>query len=71
MAKDDAPTPGTMPKTQDPDGMPGDRAGLPPGSLSKPYFGPQGDESRQPPADAPADVKPAPTLEPGKAKNNG
>ena len=36
-----------------PDGMPGGRAALPPGSLPKPYLGPQGDENRDPPANAP------------------
>jgi len=34
--------------------LPGRRAGLPPGSLRPPYFGPQGDENRDPPPDAPS-----------------
>ena len=41
------------PPASPPDGMPGSRAALPPGSLPKPYLGPQGDENRNPPANAP------------------
>jgi len=37
----------------------GGQAAVPEGSLSKPYFGPQGDEQRDPPAGAPAPVQPA------------
>jgi hypothetical protein len=33
----------------------GGRAGLPAGSLPKPYFGPQGDEHRDSPDNAPSD----------------
>lgn len=46
-----------------PDGMPGSRAALPPGSLPKPYLGPQGDENRNPPANAPAAPNPNETVE--------
>jgi hypothetical protein len=46
-----------------PDGMPGQRADLPEGRLPGPFLGPQGDENRRPPANAPAPVKPAPTVE--------
>jgi len=45
-----------------PDGMPGQRADLPEGSLPGPFLGPQGDENRTPPANAPSPVKPAPTV---------
>jgi hypothetical protein len=45
-----------------PDGMPGMRADLPPGSLPGPYLGPQGDEDRTPPANAPSPVQPAVTV---------
>jgi hypothetical protein len=34
--------------------MPGDRASLPPGRLPRPFFGPQGDENRDPPPGASA-----------------
>jgi hypothetical protein len=51
------------PHTDKPDGMPGGRAALPPGSLPQPYFGPQGDEQRQPPPNAPSPVEPAPVIE--------
>jgi hypothetical protein len=43
--------------------VPGGRAALPPGSLPKPYLGPQGDENRQPPPGAPAPVTKAPTVD--------
>ena len=33
--------------------LPGKRAAWPPGTLSTPYFGPQGDENRDPPPNAP------------------
>jgi hypothetical protein len=36
-------------------GLPGQRASLPKGALSKPYFGPQGDENRDPPDNAPSE----------------
>ncbi len=50
-----------MPPVRERDGLPGGRATLPPDGLSKPFFGPQGDENRPPPQDAPAPVKPAAT----------
>lgn len=37
---------------------PGGRAALPEGRLPKPFLGPQGDENRDPPANAPAPVPP-------------
>jgi hypothetical protein len=46
-----------------PDGMPGDRAGLPEGSLPGPYLETQGDENRTPPPNAPSPVTPAPTVD--------
>ena len=49
--------------TRGPDGMPGGRAALPAGSLPKPFFGPQGDEQRDPPPGSPAPVNPAPIVE--------
>ncbi len=52
------PLKGEMPKLRDPDGLPGQRADLPAGSLPPPYFGPQGDESREPPVNAPSPVNP-------------
>jgi hypothetical protein len=45
-----------------PDGVPGQRADLPAGSLPGPYLGPQGDENRTPPPNAPSPVKPVPTV---------
>jgi hypothetical protein len=45
-----------------PDGMPGMRAGLPPGSLPGPYLAAQGDENRTPPANAPSAVTQAITV---------
>lgn len=44
-------------------GMPGGAAALPEGSLSKPFLGPQGDENRDPPPNAPAPVSPTATVE--------
>jgi len=41
---------------------PGGAAALPEDSLPKPFLGPQGDENRDPPANAPAPVPPAPTV---------
>ena len=35
--------------------LPGGRQGLPPGSLKGPFFGPHGDEHREPPANVPAE----------------
>ena len=43
--------------------MPGGRAALPEGNLSKPFFGAQGDEQRDPPPGSPAPVTPAPVVE--------
>jgi hypothetical protein len=53
---------GTQPPGQDSSGMPGDRAALPAGALSKPYFGPQGDENRPPPDNAPVPPQPGATI---------
>ncbi len=47
-----------------PDGMPGGQAALPEGGLPKPYLGPQGDEQRDPPANAPSPVPPAAVVGP-------
>jgi predicted nucleotidyltransferase len=41
---------------------PGGAAALPEGSLPKPFLGPQGDENRAPPANAPAPVAPTETV---------
>ena len=49
-----------MPPMREPERLPGDRAALPENTLSKPFFGPQGDENRNPPANAP--VPPNPTV---------
>ncbi len=46
--------------------LPGIRAALKPGSLSRPFFGAQGDEHRAPPAGAQPNVKSAPTIIPAK-----
>lgn len=51
------------PPASPPDGMPGSRAALPAGSLPKPYLGPQGDENRNPPANAPTSPGPSETVE--------
>jgi predicted nucleotidyltransferase len=48
---------------QPPPTPPGGAAALPEGSLSKPFLGPQGDENRDPPANAPAPVSPTKTVE--------
>jgi hypothetical protein len=56
------PTSAGTPPVQNSDGMPGGRAALPAGSLSKPFLGPQGDENRTPPADAPVPPSPAARL---------
>ncbi|HEY0185679.1 MAG TPA: hypothetical protein VGC09_22990 [Rhodopila sp.] len=42
---------------------PGGAAPLPEGTLPKPFLGPQGDENRDPPANAPAPTTPAPTVD--------
>jgi hypothetical protein len=49
-------------KLPPPPTLPGGAAALPEGSLPKPFLGPQGDENRDPPASAPAPVRPAPTV---------
>ncbi|HTC11482.1 MAG TPA: hypothetical protein VK726_22190 [Acetobacteraceae bacterium] len=36
-------------------GLPGQRASLPQGVLSKPYFGPPGEENRDPPENPPSE----------------
>lgn len=41
---------------------PGDNAALPEGTLPKPFLGPQGDENRDPPPNAPAPVNPTQTV---------
>jgi hypothetical protein len=53
----DGPPPAPMPN-----GRPGGRAALRPGSLPAPYLGPQGDENRDPPANAPSPTGPADTV---------
>jgi hypothetical protein len=42
--------------------LPGGAAALPVDSLPKPFLGPQGDENRDPPANAPAPVPPIETV---------
>jgi hypothetical protein len=42
---------------------PGGAAELPPGSLPKPFLGPQGDENRDPPPNSPAPVNPTPRVD--------
>ena len=42
---------------------PGGSAALPADSLPKPFLGPQGDENRTPPPNAPAPVPPTETVE--------
>ena len=42
--------------------VPGGAAALPKGSLPKLFLGPQGDENRNPPANAPSPVRPALTV---------
>jgi hypothetical protein len=49
--------------------LPGSRAALKPGSLSRPFFGSQGDEHRAPPGAQP-NVKSAPTIVPAKNPQN-
>ena len=41
---------------------PGNNAALPTGTLPKPFLGPQGDENRDPPPNAPAPVTPTATV---------
>jgi hypothetical protein len=54
-----------------PDGMPGERAALPEGSLPDPFLGPQGDENRDPPANAPAPTFPAETVDDARRSAGG
>lgn len=49
-----------------PDGMPGERAALPEGTLPNPYLGAQGDENREPPRNAPSQVEPTVTVPPSR-----
>jgi hypothetical protein len=44
-------------------GVPGERDGLPEGSLPGPFLGPHGDENRPPPGNAPVPTGPAETVE--------
>ncbi len=55
---------GAMPPLRDDNFMPGGRAALPAGTLSKTYLAPQGDEHRDPPANAPSPVNPVVTVPP-------
>jgi hypothetical protein len=50
------------PKTPTPPVPPGGSAALPAGSLPKPFLGPQGDENRDPPPNAPAPVNATETV---------
>ncbi len=54
---------GRMPAARPARTMPGGSAALPEGSLPKPFLGPQGDEQRDPPANAPSPVPPSPVVE--------
>jgi len=56
-------TPEPMPPLRQDNEMPGGRAALPQGSLSKPFFGAQGDEHREPAAKTPSPVTPGPTVD--------
>jgi hypothetical protein len=60
--KDAKPQPVSTP-TPTSGGRLGGREALPPGGLSKPYLGPQGDENRDPPSHAPSPTEPAVTTE--------
>jgi hypothetical protein len=53
---------GANPKTPPPPVPPGGAAALPAGSLPKPFLGAQGDENREPPANAPAPIPPTETV---------
>ena len=57
--KESKPPNSKLPPEPDP---PGGAAALPEGSLSKPFLGPQGDENRDPPPNAPAPVQPTQTV---------
>jgi hypothetical protein len=62
MTSNDTPG-GANPKNPPSPVPPGGDAALPAGSLPKPFLGPQGDENRQPPANAPAPIPPTETVE--------
>jgi hypothetical protein len=49
------------PKTPSPPIPPGNNAAFPAGTLPKPFLGPQGDENRDPPPNAPVPVNPTET----------
>jgi predicted nucleotidyltransferase len=56
------PDPPANTKLPPPPTLPGGAAALPEGTLPKPFLGPQGDENRDPPANAPAPVNPTQTV---------
>lgn len=60
--KDPQPAPASTP-TPGSDGRLGGRAALPAGSLPGPYLGPQGDENRAPPPNAPVPTGPGDTVD--------
>jgi len=66
-AKDSTP-PRVSTPTPTSDGRLGGREALPPGSLPKPYLGPQGDENRTPPPNAPSPVGGTETIESGRRR---
>jgi hypothetical protein len=67
LTGDDSAAPQTKP-----DRLPGQRADLPPGSLPGPHLGPQGDENRTPPPNAPSPIKPAVTVaSPARDRDRG
>jgi hypothetical protein len=55
------PDPRNSPLPPEPE-VPGGAAALPANSLPKPFLGPQGDENRNPPPDAPAPTLPTETV---------
>jgi hypothetical protein len=69
-AQDDMRT-GARPPQKGSVGMPGDRAALPDGALSKPFSGPQGDENRTPPDNAPLPPNPSARLPAGVKNSRG
>lgn len=50
------------PKVPVPPIPPGEYAAVPPGTLRKPFLGPQADENRDPPPNAPVPVNPTATV---------
>jgi predicted nucleotidyltransferase len=62
MSRPEAANPRSNPKIAPEPVPPGGRAALPEGSLPKPFLQPQGDENRDPPANAPAPVAPTETV---------